>query len=238
MKVIATILGLLSGAVVGSAFGAFFAVGLGYWSRLTHPNDPSAGSITVLGIITTPLGSVIGAVLGVQIAAKSPRLFCATILPCAILLIALQVTFSTLRGMDRPRHFELEVLGTPGAEYVGLLSIDGRLVKQKGTLPAKFECTGFRIKMAFGLVHMDEKNRILVNVSADGNDLKTGIESTTGVHQVLRSVGYSQTFGGTSRVWSRISEEEVNALVNDGVMPRATSSRSAGQRVGDKLLGQ
>lgn len=168
MKVIATILGLLSGAVVGSAFGAFFAVGLGYWSRLIHPNDPSAGSITVLGIITT-LGAVVGAVLGVQIAARSPRLFCVTILPCAILLIALQIAFSTLRGMDRPRHFELEVLGTPGAEYVGLISVDGRLVKHEGTLPAKFDCTGFRIEMASALVHMDDKNRILVNVSADSN---------------------------------------------------------------------
>jgi hypothetical protein len=221
MKSIVTIFGGVCGAVVGLLVGFFAAVGLGCWSQMAHPNDPSAGSVAIVIIFTAPCGLVGGAILGGQTITKRPRLFCATIVPLAILFVAFQATLSTLRGMDRPRNFVLEVDGTHGAEYVGLVLVDGGLAKQRGALPAKFEFTGFQIEMAFVLAHADENNKILVNASADGKDLETGTESATGVHQQLRSFGYSETFGGTSTTWSRMSQEEVEALIKDETMPQA-----------------
>ncbi|QDT99886.1 hypothetical protein [Gimesia aquarii] len=221
MKVIAIIFGVVSGAFVGLAFGGFTASVLGYLSQLTTPNDPSAGSISwVVSLLTVPCGAILGAFLGRLTITTRPRLFCATILPLTILIVAWQGTLSMLRGMDRPRNFVCEVLGTPGAKYVGLVSVDGDIVIKKGALPAKFEFEGFHIEFAFALVHPKEKNSILVNVSADGNDLGTGAESQTGVYQRLKSFGYSETYGGTSRTWSLMSQKEVEDLINNETMPQ------------------
>lgn len=222
MKVIAIIFGVVCGAFVGLAIGDYTATVLGYWYHLADPNDPSSGSISmVTSLFTVPCGAILGAVLGRLTITTRPRLFCATILPLAILIVAWQGTLSMLRGMDRPRNFVFEVLGTPGAEYVGLFSVDGEIVKKKGTLPANFEFEGFQIELAFALLHPDKKNSILVNVSADGDDLGTGAESQTGVHQELKCFGYSETYGGTSRTWSRMSQKEVESLIKNEKIPQA-----------------
>jgi hypothetical protein len=220
MKAIKIVLGGICGAFVGFALGIFAAVGLGLWSQWTHPDDPSAGSVAIVVIATAPLGAVLGALLGGLTIAKRPRLFLLTFLPLAILFVVLQVTLSTLRGMDRPRHFVLEVRGTAGARYVGAVLVDGEVKDLKGTIPTTLEFDAFQVELAVALVSQDSDRKIAIETSASGRDLKTGIESQTGIHQTLESFGYSETFGGTSNNWSRMSPEEVDALIKDHKMPR------------------
>ena len=194
-------------------------MGVGYWSQITNPNDPSAGSVAIIVIATAPAGAMFGAVLGGLMIANRPRLFLATIVPLAVFFIGLYATVETLRKMDRPRTFVLEVTGTPGAMYVGVVSIDGDVLLKHGPLPAKYEFEGFRLKSAFALRSPNGADSIAVKISADGNDLGTGTDSQTGVYQSLKSVGYSETFGGTSRTWHRMTSEEVDRLIEDHAMP-------------------
>ena len=219
MKMIKFILGVICGAFVGLGLGVVAAMALGLWSKWTHSDDPSAFSVAIVVIATAPLGAILGALLGGLTIAKQPRLFLLTFLPLAIFFVSLQVTLSTLRGMDRPRHFLLEVRGTPGAQYVGTVSVDGDIQELKGTIPAKQEFDGFQMELAVALVSQDSDEKIAVETWASGRDLKTGTKSQTGVHQTLESFGYSETFGGTSRYWSRMSPEEVDALIKDHKMP-------------------
>lgn len=216
MVAIKIIFGLACGAIVGLALGVIAATALGLWSAWANPDDPSAGSVAIVVIATAPVGAVLGSLT----IAKLPRLFLATFLPLAIFFVGLHATITTLRGMDRPRTFVLDVNGTPGAEYVGVVSVDGDEQQVKGNIPARFEFEAFRIELALALVAPNGENNIAVETAADGNDLQTGIESQTGVHLQLKSVGYSETFGGTSHVWHGMSPEEVDRLVKERVMPR------------------
>lgn len=213
------ILGVICGAFVGFGVGAAAAMALGLWSQWTHPDDPSAGSVAIVVIATAPLGAILGALLGGLTIAKRPRLFLSTFLPLAIFFVGAQLTLSTLQGMDRPRRFQLEVRGTPGAQYVGVVSVDGDVQELKGTIPATLDFDGLKMELAIALVSQERNGKIAVEASVDGHGLKTGTDSQTGIHQTLKSSGYSDTFGSTARFWSRLSREEVDALIEDHQMP-------------------
>jgi len=209
--------------VVGVLFGIPVGASLGFYVvRFGGPLVFGREFVQIgwlFAMLTVPGGALLGAVLGGLTIAKRPRLFLITFLPLAIFFVGLQITLSTLREMDRPRSFVLEIKGTPGAEYFGLVAVDGEIQKRKGSLPAKFEFEAFRIELAFALVSPKEEDIIAVKVSADGRDLDTGQDSPTGVHQNLRSFGYSEKFGGTSTYWHLMSPEEVDRLIKDHTMP-------------------
>lgn len=211
MKAITVIFGVVCGAFVGFALGVAGPLGLGLLLN-------GFGVIAVL--VTAPAGAILGAALGVLTIATRPRLFLATFLPLAILFIGFYYTYSTLREMDRPRNFVLEVSGAPGAEYTGVLLVDGNMQKLKGNIPAKFEFEAFRIELAVALVDPNGENNIAIKVSADGWDLHTGNESPIGIYLQLKSVGYSQVFGDTSWSWSQMSGEEVDRLIKDQMIPQ------------------
>jgi hypothetical protein len=213
------IFGVACGAVVGLALGVVAAMALGLWSKWAHPDDPSAGSVAIVVIATGPAGAILGAILGGLAIASRPRLFLATFLPLAIVFIGLQATLSTLRRIDRPRNFLLEVGGTPAAGFVGVVSVDGNIQKLKGVTPARFEFKAFRLELALALAEQAGEGKIAVKASADGNDLETGTESQTGVQLRLESVGYCESFGGTSRTWQRMSSEEVDHLIEQQALP-------------------
>jgi hypothetical protein len=122
--------------------------------------------------------------------------------------------------MDRPRTYVLEVNGTRGAQYFGVLTVDGATQRVNGAIPATFEFEAYRIDLAFALVRSKPDDNIAVKVLADGRDLKLGTKSQTGVSQQLRSYGYSETFGGTNASWHRMTIEEVDRLIKNQVMPR------------------
>jgi hypothetical protein len=98
--IVRIIVGLGCGAIVGSALGILAAMGLGYLSRLNHPDDPSAGSVAIVVIITAPLGALVGAALGLVVLRKRPQLFYRTIVPIALLLAALLIAFSIFAAID------------------------------------------------------------------------------------------------------------------------------------------
>jgi hypothetical protein len=211
--------GITCGGIVGLALGVAVVMGLVYWTQLTHPNDPSAGSVAILVIFTAPAGAMVGATVGGVCILTRPRLFLMTILPLAIFFVGLEATLSTLRRMDRPRNFVVEVMGTQGAEFAGVAFVDGQMLPKQGILPATYEFEAYRMELALALVRPNEQDNISVNVSADGRELKTGIESDLGVYLQLKSIGYSETFGGTSMRSSRMSQDEVNRLFNNQALP-------------------
>jgi hypothetical protein len=61
---------VIAGAVGGCACGTGFAMGLGLYYQWTHPNDPSAGSVAIVGMCTVPLGILFGMLAGVFYAAR------------------------------------------------------------------------------------------------------------------------------------------------------------------------
>jgi hypothetical protein len=209
------VVGMILGVPVGAALG-FYSVRWG--GSLVYGRDFNRLSWFFLSI-TVPGGAIFGAALGGLTIVKRPRLFAWTILPLSIFFIGQLVFFSTLRGMDRPRAFELEVVGTRGAQYVGVVSVDGNTHKLKGELPGKHSFTGFRIELAFALVNSKGQGKIAVEASADGNLLNTGGDSQTGVYLDLKSYGYSEKFGGTETHWLRMSPEDVDALFKEDRIP-------------------
>jgi hypothetical protein len=96
MKAITIIFGVVCGAFVGFVLGILGAMALGIWSKWASPNDLSAGSVAIVVIWTAPAGAIHGAVLGGLFIASRPRLFLWTVLPLAIVFLALQITFSIL----------------------------------------------------------------------------------------------------------------------------------------------
>jgi MFS family permease len=217
-KVVKIILGSACGAFVGFALGVVAAMALGLWSTWAHPNDPSAGSVAIVVIATAPVGAIVGAALGGLTIASRPRLFLATFFPLAIFFLGLQVALSTLRQMDQPRSFDFEVDGTPGAKFVGLISVDGDQKKVTGSIPAKFNFKALQIDAAFALAPSNNRTTIAVKASADDRALETQAESQTGIVLQLKSFGYSEFFGGTSRHWHRMSPEEVDRLIEEDEM--------------------
>jgi hypothetical protein len=215
MRAIFVLVGFASGAVVGFAAGVLFAMGLGYWAHLSNPDDPSAGSVAIVSIATAPFGAMAGAVLGGLAMDRKRRLYCATILPLAILLIIAAATCRTLERMDRPRHFEVELYGTPGAEFVGRIIVMGNADWKTGTLPARFAFTARGADLAFYLVDRSRKKQIGIKVLADGANVYNGGGSTTGEQLLLNSYGYSETFGGTSYSSHYLTEDEVESLAGE-----------------------
>lgn len=63
--------GLLCGAVVGTALAIGGTLALGLLMQWLHPNDPTAGSVTVISIGTVPGGCLYGAWVGAKLAAQS-----------------------------------------------------------------------------------------------------------------------------------------------------------------------
>lgn len=217
-KIVRVIFGVVCGAVAGLGLGVSAAVGLGLWSQWTNPGDPSAGSVAIVVIATAPMGILLGSVFGGLTIANRPRLFWCTILPLATFFVLLQATVSTLRDMDRPRHYVVDVKGTPGAAFVGIVSVDGEAQRLKGVIPANFEYDGSQMELAFVLENQNGDD-LAVEVSANGKTVERAVKTQTGCHQSLKSFGYSEHFGGTSGNWSRMSEEEAKDFLSDSIMP-------------------
>lgn len=57
--------GLLRGGIAGAVVGLIMAFTIGVSSALLHPEDASAGSVAIVGIVTFPVGFVVGALIGV-----------------------------------------------------------------------------------------------------------------------------------------------------------------------------
>jgi hypothetical protein len=216
LKPIAVVFGTLCGGFVGLALGASVASCVGLVSQFVDPDDPTASQSSIIGVATAPLGGLLGAVFGGLMVARRPGLFCATFLPLAFLFVALGVTVSVLQRTDRPRHYLVEVLGTPGAEYIGVVAVEGHKTWKAGTLPTEFEHEGLRIAMAFALVHPDGQKHIRLQITVNGVPVNVGPETQTGVRQTLRSYGYSQIFGDTVGGWEQMSLEDVKNLIVDG----------------------
>lgn len=51
----------------------------------TTPDDPTAGSMAIMVIITAPVGAIIGTILGPIIALKCPKLFRYLVVPASVL---------------------------------------------------------------------------------------------------------------------------------------------------------
>ena len=57
-------LGFVLGGVVGFIFGCCFGIGWGLLEKWMNPNDPSAGAVAIMVIVTAPLGCLAGAIAG------------------------------------------------------------------------------------------------------------------------------------------------------------------------------
>jgi hypothetical protein len=74
MKLLAYVAAVVMGALVGGAIGLAIAFATGINCHLTAHGDPSAGVAgALIGLITVPLGSVIGIPLGIVVARKYVR---------------------------------------------------------------------------------------------------------------------------------------------------------------------
>lgn len=63
--------GLIRGAIAGGVLGLVVAATIGLTFTLLRPDDPSAGSEAIIGIMTFPVGLILGAIGGVL---KPPRM--------------------------------------------------------------------------------------------------------------------------------------------------------------------
>lgn len=74
LRVLIVIACAVIGGVIGLGGGFLLAMGVGWLSQIAHPDDPSAGSVAIIVIITAPVGLlggvVAGSALGVALAAK------------------------------------------------------------------------------------------------------------------------------------------------------------------------
>jgi hypothetical protein len=59
-KVAKALVCILGGAAAGGAGGIGIAVAVMSWVRWRYPDDPSAGSVGIIGMMTVPLGVLIG----------------------------------------------------------------------------------------------------------------------------------------------------------------------------------
>jgi len=66
------IIGLIGGTFAGIILGFAVAYATGLLSEWATPDDPSAGSIAIIVIITAPGGAVLGAIVGALIGALLP----------------------------------------------------------------------------------------------------------------------------------------------------------------------
>jgi hypothetical protein len=55
---------IVAGAVIGGAGGIGVGVAVGLYAQWHNPNDPSAGSVAIIGMATFPLGVLIGIMAG------------------------------------------------------------------------------------------------------------------------------------------------------------------------------
>lgn len=198
MKVLAVLVGIVCGTIVGFFLGVLAAMSLGLLGKLSAPDDPSAGSLAIFVIATAPMGAICGAVAGGFMAVQRPRVFRWTILPLAILFIGLYVVLSTLRSWHMPRTYLIKVSGAVGEQFVGEVRVDGKINKLKGNLPAEFEYQALEMEVAFALPNARPGQKIRVEVYVDGQQKWTGNEEVEKRYAVkYKSIGYSETFGGT-----------------------------------------
>jgi hypothetical protein len=73
MRAIIILLGLIGGGVLGTVLGIAITWGFVVYVQWQNPNDPTAGSVAILGMFIVPNGSILGAVLGAGLAARVTR---------------------------------------------------------------------------------------------------------------------------------------------------------------------
>lgn len=219
LKIVFVVFGVICGGFVGLALGVALAMGVGYWSQLSSPDDPSAGAVAIIVILTAPLGAMCGAGVGGLLMALRPRLFLVTVLPLAILFAGIAATYSTMNSWDRPRHFVVNVGGTAGAQYVAEITIDGKREQRSGVLPVVIEADALRLELAFALLHPQGQDRISIEVTSDGASMGGGFDSPLGIQGELESVGYSEFWGGTSRSLGIMTQEQFDHLIQRGGGP-------------------
>ena len=180
----------------------------------------------LLAMGAVPIGAIVGTTFAASTVIKRPQLFWRTVLSIAIVISAHVVTFSALGRIDRPRDFIVEVRGTRKAEYVGIVSVDGEVQRVNGAFPKTFAFKAIRLEFAIALAKPNGEDYVAVEVSVNGGKASDiGDRSRTGVHQRLKSFGWSESVGGTSNYWHQMTPEEVDRLIKDQAMPEGTFPR-------------
>lgn len=136
--------GLACGAVTGVALCAFAGAALGHWNKLQHPEDPSAGAVSILGAVVAPFGACVGAMFGLLIALQWPRLFRATIKPLAGTIVVLMVAYSVvawvaavldmrrMRDLARPQSVSSESISSDNSASSQRREADSELAPGAG----------------------------------------------------------------------------------------------------------
>jgi hypothetical protein len=207
--------------IFGGVLGALAALVLSYYGFIVCGNlflgpesDQLIGVLMFvfgLPILVVSIGA--GTILGQWMIEKNLKLFSVTVLPLATYLVCLIV----LKNVVRPHQYSLVILGTPKANVVGFIDIDGRIQQVECEIPASYEFVGERIEYALALSDQTGKSEFRVEIVADGQRLGLrSLPTTTGEYQIFRISGYSAQRGDISGVWRRFTSEEAKQLLETG----------------------
>ena len=217
---------------LGGAVGLFVGSVLGFYVCVFAGQLSQGERFAQVGWLFAGAGLVGGAIGGALVGAftydRKPRLFLVTFLPIALLLFILQLTLQTLRSIDQPRQYVLQIEGTPGAEFVGTVLVQGKAEPIRGTIPARYVYESLQLRCAFGLVDTENNEQLGVAVSAGGRHLRVGKRVETGVLIEVASRGYAESVSHSSAGWSRLTRQDVKQLMQDHVIPTRASKPEAG----------
>lgn len=212
--------------VVGGIIGMYVGFWIAYYTVLiVGPflvgEDFNHGGGVGMALLAFPVGLAFGARFGWLAFADRPKLFLSTFLPLAILFGIVDTTYAVLRRIDRPREFVLELTGTAGAKFFGVVEVDRKTEKLEGVLPARFVYTALQLECAFALTDQKAGGKIAIATSINGKVNCRGNEYESGVHQRFESFGYSETFGGTSSFFrcGMLMPNEVEPLLKGHKLP-------------------
>ena len=68
MHALKVILAFILGGLLGGVVRILIAGGAGLYGQITSPDDPSAGSVAIIGIFTIPCGMFIGSIFCAKLA--------------------------------------------------------------------------------------------------------------------------------------------------------------------------
>lgn len=218
------LLGVILGIFVGGLTCALLVRLLGpLWYGPKY--NELAGLLSFFSLI---VGGVTGAVLGAVTINRSPLLFLVTFLPLAVLFAGSFTVIRTLKLIDRPRQYVLQIEGTPGASFAGLVLTQGKALQFQGTIPARFTYDGLQLRCAFGLLEPKNNAELGVEVYADGHKVPLGSLVNTGVRVEVYSRGYAENIARTSGGWSRLTRLDVKKMLRDREIPARCSSPEPG----------
>lgn len=218
--VLAVVVGMPCGAVVGFGLAFLAAMGVGLLMKWASPDDPSAGSLAGVAVfLFVPVGLLAGSVLGGMILAERPRLFFMTIFPAALMLVGWRLALGLLGDAHRPRTYVVKLTGTPGAEVVGYTLADGEVHLRRAALPAEFEHRARRLELAFALVDPKPGREATIEVFVDGQS-RIVSRPKRAVSWRLASSGYAEWVTKTSiGGGGELSDADVAQLIQGQALP-------------------